>query len=258
MLSGPITLWMVFVSEIVGTTVLVLLGCGVIANVHLRRTAGSNGGWLLISIGWSLAVYAGIVVAYDSGAHLNPAVTLGVMASGQTEFVRGSIPVDALSTTVYLGGQLIGAALGALLVWAVYRAHFDETEDAELIRGVFVTIPRVRGSIVGPVLAEFIGTFLLVFAVLALPRSGDATGLAGLGGLPIALVILGIVVSLGGPTGAALNPARDIAPRIIHAIVPIRAKGTSDWSYAWVPVVAPALGGIAAGASAPLLLPIIG
>ncbi len=246
----------VFASEIVGTAMLLLLGCGVVANIALAKTKGNGGGFLLVNIGWGIAVFAGVIVAYRSGAHLNPAVTLGIVASGAKEFVHG-VPVDALSIGTYLLGQLIGAMVGAFLAWLAYRQHFDAEPVAANKLAVFSTGPGIR-SYGWNLVTEVIGTFVLVFVVIGFGRNGDATGLGSLGALPVALLVIGIGASLGGPTGYAINPARDLGPRIVHALVPIRGKGTSDWAYSWVPILGPIAGGVLAGWSSALLLPVVG
>ncbi|GAA3588798.1 MIP/aquaporin family protein [Klugiella xanthotipulae] len=245
----------IFLSETVGTALLLLLGGGVVANVLLAKSKGKDGGWLLINFGWGLAVYIGVLASYASGAHLNPAVTLGVITSGATEFVPG-IAVTPVSTLTYIAAQMVGAMLGAALVYLSYKKHFDETESQADKLGVFSTGPGIRSS-GWNLVTEVIGTFVLVLMVMAFGRNGDATGLASLGALPVALVVLAIGASLGGPTGYAINPARDLGPRIVHALLPIRGKGGSDWSYAWVPVVGPLLGGALAGWASAFLLPIL-
>ncbi|MFC9918773.1 MIP/aquaporin family protein [Agromyces binzhouensis] len=254
-------LGVLFLSELVGTAMLVLLGCGVVANVALVKTKGYNGGFLLVNIGWGLAVFSGVVVAYASGAHINPAVTLGLVANGATEFGNpafgSTVPVDALSVLTYIGAQLIGAILGAIIVWLAYKQHFDEEPQAANKLGVFSTGPAIR-SYGWNLVTEIIGTFVLVFVVIGFGRNGDASGLAALGALPVALLVIGIGASLGGPTGYAINPARDLGPRIAHAILPIAGKGSSDWSYSWVPVVGPIIGGVLAGWAALVALPILG
>jgi len=253
-------LWKLFLSELVGTAMLVLLGCGVVANVLLAKTKGFNGGFLMITFGWGFAVFAGVIVAYASGAHINPAVTLGLVANGATEFgnaaVGLTVPVNALSVLAYIGAQLIGAILGAVIVWLGYRQHFDEEVPAPLKLIVFSTVPAIR-SYGWNLATEIIGTFVLVFVVIGFGRQGDTSGLASLGALPVALLVVGIGVSLGGPTGYAINPARDLGPRIAHAFLPIKSKGSSDWAYSWVPVVGPIIGGLIAGWSAIWLLPLI-
>jgi glycerol uptake facilitator protein len=254
-------LGIVFLSELVGTAMLVLLGCGVVANVALAKNKGLNGGFLMVNFGWGLAVFAGVIVAYASGAHLNPAVTLGLVANGATEFGNPAfgtgVPVDVVSVLTYLAAQLLGAFLGAVVAWLAYKQHFDAEPEPANKLGVFSTGPAIR-SYGWNLVTEIIGTFVLVFVVIGFGRQGDASGLASLGALPVALLVVGIGASLGGPTGYAINPARDLGPRIAHAILPIRGKGGSDWSYSWVPVVGPIIGGVLAGWAALLLLPILG
>ncbi|WP_322409655.1 MIP/aquaporin family protein [Microbacterium invictum] len=249
-------LGIVFTSEVIGTMLLTLLGCGVVANVALTKTKGFAGGFLLVNFGWGLAVFAGVTVAYISGAHLNPAVTLGLVANGATEFGQG-VPVGPLSILVYIGAQLIGAFIGAVLAWAAYKKHFDAEEDAATKLGVFSTGPAIR-TYGWNLVTEIIGTFVLVFVVIGFGRNGDPSGLAALGALPVALLVVGIGASLGGPTGYAINPARDLGPRIAHAVLPIKNKGGSDWSYSWVPIVGPIIGGVLAGFAAIPLMPILG
>ncbi|NYF15786.1 glycerol uptake facilitator protein [Microbacterium sp. AK009] len=249
-------LGIVFISEVIGTMLLTLLGCGVVANVALTKTKGFAGGFLLVNFGWGLAVFAGVTVAYVSGAHLNPAVTLGLVANGATEFGQG-VPVGPLSILVYIGAQMIGAFIGAVLAWAGYKKHFDAEEDAATKLGVFSTGPAIR-TYGWNLVTEIIGTFVLVFVVIGFGRNGDPSGLAALGALPVALLVVGIGASLGGPTGYAINPARDLGPRIAHAILPIKNKGGSDWSYSWVPIVGPIIGGVLAGFAAIPLMPILG
>jgi glycerol uptake facilitator protein len=235
---------------------LVLLGCGVVANVALIRTKGNNGGFLMVTIGWGLAVFAGVIVSYASGAHINPAVTLGIavnkLAKGETEFVPG-IPIDGASILTYIGAQMIGAIIGAIIVWLAYKQHFDEEPEAGNKLGVFSTGPAIR-SYGWNLLTEIIGTFVLVFVILGFTYGGTP---AELGAIPVAFLVIVIGTSLGGPTGYAINPARDLGPRIAHFILPIKGKGSSDWSYAWVPVVGPIIGGLLAGWSALALLPIL-
>lgn len=246
----------VFLSELVGTAMLVLLGCGVVANVVLAKTKGFNGGFFMITFGWGLAVYAGVLVAFNSGAHINPAVTLGLVASGITDFVPG-LPVTVFSILLYISAQMIGAILGAIVVWLAYKQHFDTESDPASKLAVFSTGPAIR-SYGWNMVTEIIGTFVLVFVVIAFGHNGDASGLAALGALPVALLVIAIGASLGGPTGYAINPARDLGPRIAHFFLPIKGKGSSDWAYAWVPVAGPIVGGLLAGFAAPLLLPVLG
>jgi glycerol uptake facilitator protein len=249
-------LGVVFLSELVGTAMLVLLGCGVVANVALAKNKGHGGGFLMVNFGWGLAVFAGVIVAYASGAHLNPAVTLGLVANGATEFGQG-VPVDVISVLTYIGAQLIGAFLGAVVAWLAYKQHFDAEPEPANKLGVFSTGPAIR-SYGWNLVTEIIGTFVLVFVVIGFGRQGDASGLAALGALPVALLVVGIGASLGGPTGYAINPARDLGPRIAHAVLPIAGKGGSDWAYSWVPVVGPIIGGLLAGWAAIPLLPLLG
>ena len=246
----------VFLSEIVGTAMLVLLGCGVVANVALAKNKGVGGGFLMVTVGWGLAVFAGVIVAYNSGAHINPAVTLGLVASGATEFGAG-VPVNFLSVLVYIAGQFIGAIIGAAVVWLAYKKHFDEEPNPANKLGVFSTGPAIR-SYGWNMATEIIGTFVLVFVVIAFGRQGESGGLAALGALPVALLVVVIGTSLGGPTGYAINPARDLGPRIAHFLLPIKGKGSSDWAYSWVPVVGPVIGGLLAGWASFVLLPILG
>lgn len=242
----------VFLSEVVGTAILVLLGCGVVANNLLAKTKGHGSGTLHINWGWGLAVFAGVVVSYKSGAHLNPAVTFGVVASGAKEFVAG-VPVDAASIATYLAGQMVGAFLGAVVCWLAYKQHFDEDAPEGYKLGVFSTGPEIR-NYGWNFITELIGTFVLVLFILGLGHwSGGQLG--WLGALPVGLLVVGIGTSLGGPTGYAINPARDLGPRIAHAVLPIPNKGSSDWAYSWVPVFGPIVGGVIAGLTAGFLLP---
>ena len=244
-----------FLAEVVGTGLLILLGCGVVANVALTKTKGFNGGFLMVNFGWGLAVYAGVIVALNSGAHLNPAVTIGLVASGATAFGAG-VPVSVVSILAYMLAQLIGAFIGAVLAWLTYKQHFDAEPNPANKLGVFSTGPAIR-SYGWNLLTEIIGTFVLVFVVIGFGRHPAGGGLAALGALPVALLVIGIGASIGGPTGYAINPARDLGPRIAHFVLPIQGKGTSDWSYAWVPVVGPLIGGIIGGWASTLLLPVL-
>jgi len=230
----------IFLAELLGTTILMLLGNGVVANVVLDQTKGKDSGWIVITLGWAIAVFIPVfIVAPFSGAHINPAVTVGLFMSGKLE--AGLIPT-------YFAGQFLGAALGALLVWIMYRPHFDLTKDPGLIRAAFCTDPAVRNPL-NNLISEIIGTFVLVFSVLYITGAtfnGASASLGSLDALPVALIVLGIGLSLGGTTGYAINPARDLGPRIIHAILPISNKGDSDWNYAWIPVVGPFIGAVMA------------
>ncbi len=247
----------IILSEIIGTALLILLGGGVVANVLLTRTKGFAGGTLMITIGWGLAVFAGVTVAYNSGAQLNPAVTLGLVTSGATEFAFG-LPVTFFSVMVYIVSQMVGGILGAVFVWLAYKQHFDAEPDAGNKLAVFSTGPAIR-SYRWNMVTEIIGTFVLVFVIIAFAgdRQGVNGGLAALGALPVALLVIAIGASLGGPTGYAINPARDLGPRIAHAFLPIKGKGSSDWAYSWVPVAGPLIGGSLAGWSSIYLLPIL-
>lgn len=246
----------IFLSETVGTAILILLGTGVVANNLLSKSKGHGAGHLHITWGWGLAVFAGVMVSYASGAHLNFAVTLGVVASGAKNFVPG-VPVNAASIATYLAGQMVGAFIGAVLCWLAYKKQFDEDAPEGYKLGVFSTGPEVR-SYGWNFLTEAIGTFVLVLFILAIGHwngAQTAGSIGWLGALPVGLLVVGIGVSLGGPTGYAINPNRDLGPRIAHAVLPIPNKGSSDWSYAWVPVLGPIVGGVVAGLSAGFLLP---
>ncbi|HSC51975.1 MAG TPA: MIP/aquaporin family protein [Phnomibacter sp.] len=224
-----------FNAEIAGTAILIVLGDGVVANVILNKTKGFNGGLVSITLGWSMAVFVGVFVsAASSGAHLNPAVTIALAYAGKFEWAL--VPQ-------YLAAQMIGAMIGAFLVWLAYKQHFDETPDGDTKLGVFCTAPAKRNSMHN-FLTELIGTFVFMFAVLSLTSSSSSLG--SLAALPVALVVLAIGLSLGGPTGYAINPARDLGPRIMHFLLPIKNKRDSDWSYSWIPVVAPISGAVLA------------
>ena len=233
-----------FTAEFIGTMILVLLGDGVVANVCLKGTKGCNAGWIVITMGWGLGVFTAVVVSKEfSGAHLNPAVTLGLAAAGS--FAAAKIPL-------FLAAQFLGGAAGALLVWLFYRDHYDISTDSGAILGTFATGPAIRRPLTN-VLSEVIGTFVLVLAVLytvglkvTSANADIKVGMGSLGALPVALVVIGIGLSLGGTTGYAINPARDLGPRLVHFLVPIPHKGTSDWAYSWVPVVGPILGALLA------------
>ena len=233
----------VFISELVGTAILLLFGCGVVANVALNKTKGLNGGFLLVNFGWAIGVFAGVFVAYRSGAHINPAVTLGILASGVDEYAP-DVDISFASTLVYLAAQFLGAFLGGVLAWASYKRHFDDTTEPEPLLGVFSTGPAIRDTTWNTV-TEVIGTFVLVFVILMFGYTPS-----GLGPLPAAQLVLGLGNTLGGPTGYAINPARDLGPRVAHAVLPIPHKGSSDWGYSWIPVVGPIIGGVLAGLAA--------
>jgi glycerol uptake facilitator protein len=234
-----------FIGEIVGTMLLILLGNGVVANTLLANTKGNNGGWVVITFAWGFAVYVGVLVAAPiSGAHLNPAVTIGLAVAGK--FSWGSVGT-------YMVGQAIGAAIGSVLIVASYYHHYVATSDNESKLATFATGPAIRKPIFN-FITEMIGTFVLVYAVLHIagptftaPGMDDAViGLGSLGALPVAIIVIVIGMSLGGPTGYAINPARDLIPRLMHMILPIGEKGDGDWSYAWVPVIGPICGAVIA------------
>ncbi len=222
-----------FFGELVGTALLILLGDGVVANVLLKGTKGENAGWIVITFGWGMAVFAAVFcVAAFSGAHINPAVTLGLATAGK--FPWADVPL-------YLIAQFIGGALGAFLTWLHYRPHFLHTEDGNLKLGVFCTAPEIRSGGAN-FISEVIGTFVLVFGVLYM--AAPETGLGALDALPVGLLVLAIGLCLGGTTGYAINPARDLSPRVMHALLPLgKGKRDSDWGYAWIPVLGPFAGG---------------
>jgi glycerol uptake facilitator protein len=224
----------IFGAEVIGTAILILLGDGVVAGTLLARSKAENAGWIVITFGWGMGVALAVfAVGQFSGAHLNPAVTLGFATIGNTDW--SDVPE-------YLGGEFVGAFIGAVLVYLAYVNHWGATEDPGLKLAVFCTAPAIRNTVAN-IITEVIGTFLLVFGVLAI-FADEATAETGLGALIVGLLVFAIGMSLGGPTGYAINPARDLAPRIAHALLPIPGKGPSDWSYAWIPVLAPIAGGI--------------
>jgi glycerol uptake facilitator protein len=203
--------------------------------VVLNKTKGNNGGWIVITLGWSVAVFVAVFIsAAQSGAHLNPAVTIGLATAGKFDWAL--VPI-------YIAGQFCGAMIGAFLVWVTYKKHFDETSDADAKLAVFCNSPAIP-NIPFNLATEIIGTFALVFGVLFI--TGADVKLGSLDALPVALLVLGIGLSLGGPTGYAINPARDLGPRIMHFILPIKDKGSSGWGYSWIPVVGPVIGGLIA------------
>jgi glycerol uptake facilitator protein len=234
-------------AEFVGTMLLVLLGDGVVANVVLNRTKGENSGWIVITVGWGVAVTMAVyAVGRISGAHLNPAVTLGLAAIGS--FPWADVPG-------YVAAQMIGAFAGAVLVWLTYLPHWQVTSDPGAKLGVFATGPAIRNPPAN-LITEIVGTAVLLFGILAiaanaqtLSKPGDVdlsfVFSRGLQPLLVGVLVLGIGLSLGGPTGYAINPARDLGPRLAHAVLPIPGGGASDWEYAWIPVVGPIVGGVA-------------
>lgn len=256
-MNPPVDLMTVFISELVGTALLITLGVGVVATNLLPKSKGRDGGWLMICFGWGLGVFVGVIASQPSGAHINPAVTIGLLASGADQYAPG-VAITPASTVVYLIAQLLGAMIGATVAWLAYKNHYDEDLDPAAKRGTFCTAPEIRRP-GWNVLTEIIGTFVLVFTVIAAGTIGDAevptpAGLGWLSALGVALLVVSIGASLGGPTGYAINPARDLGPRIMHALLPIKGKGDSDWGYAWVPIVGPLVGGALAGVASLLLL----
>ncbi len=234
-------------AEFIGTFLLILLGNGVVANVVLKDTKGHNGGWIVISLGWGLGVFVAVAVAGPvSGAHINPAVTLGLALAGLFSWSQ---------VVPYILAQMAGAAAGAFTVWLFYRHHFNRTEDPGAQLGCFSTGPAIRKT-TNNFISELIGTFVLIFVILyiaepSLSLGGDVEaniGLGTLGALPVALLVTAIGLSLGGTTGYAINPARDLGPRIMHTLLPMDHKGSSDWRYAWVPILGPISGAALAAA----------
>lgn len=224
-----------FISELTGTALLIVLGDGVVANVILNKTKGNGGGWIVITFGWAIAVFVGVYAsAASSGAHLNPAVTIALASLGKFEWA--TVPV-------YIAAQLLGAMLGSTLVWIVYKDHFEATADKGTQLAVFCTGPAIRNTL-SNLVSEIIGTFVLILGVLFLVAPSNSLG--GLDALPVALLVLGIGLGLGGTTGYAINPARDLGPRIMHAILPVKGKGGSDWQYSWIPIVGPVVGSLLA------------
>ncbi len=226
-----------FFAEFIGTAIILVFGGGVVANVILNKTKGNNSGWIVITFGWAVGVFTGVFIAAPfSGAHLNPAITLALV------IVHKFSPALVLT---YITAQVLGAMFGAFLVWLAYKKHFDATEDGDVKLAIFCTAPNIRHYGYN-LITEIIGTFVLTLAVLYMAAPG--IGLGALNALPVALVVLGLGLSLGGPTGYAINPARDLGPRIMHFLLPIPLKRNSDWSYAWVPIVGPFVGAaLAAG-----------
>ena len=220
-----------FFAEFFGTAMILVFGSGVVSNVLLNKTKGNNSGWIVISFGWTVGVFTGVLIAADvSGAHLNPAVTLALVIAGK--FSASLMPL-------YITAQVLGAMFGSGLAWLAYKKHFDATDDADAKMAVFCTSPNIR-SYWYNFITEVIGTYILALAVLYMAKPD--VGLGALNALPVALVVLGLGLSLGGPTGYAINPARDIGPRIMHFLLPIHKKRDSDWKYSWVPIVGPMVG----------------
>lgn len=227
-----------FTSELIGTMFLILLGNGVVANVLLKGTKGNNGGWMVITTGWALAVFVGVVISTPySGAHLNPAVTLGLAIAGKFAWSKvGS----------FILAQLIGSIIGSFVVWIVYRDHFNTTDYPDTKLAVFCTGPAIHNKVFN-LLSEIVGTFVLVFVIFhftnaEIPDKKTLVGLGSLGAIPVTFLVWAIGLSLGGTTGYAINPARDFGPRLMHSILPIKGKGSSNWKYAWIPILGPFIG----------------
>jgi glycerol uptake facilitator protein len=224
-----------FIGEIVGTAILIILGDGVVANVLLNKTNGFNSGWIVITTGWAMAVFTAVIVsASSSGAHLNPAVTIALAVAGK--FSWSLVPE-------YILAQLIGSMIGAFIVWIAYKPHFDATDNPGYKLAVFCTGPAIRNPLYN-LITEIIGTLVFIVAVLHIISHTDTLG--SISALPVAFVVFAIGLSLGGPTGYAINPARDLGPRIVHAILPIKGKGTSDWQHSWIPIIGPIIGAVIA------------
>lgn len=229
-----------YIFEFIGTAMLILIGNGVVANLVLKGTKGPDLGWIGIALAWGIAVFIGVFISADaSGAHLNPAVTIGLATAGKFawELVPG-----------YICAQVLGAMMGNILVWLTYKKQYEQTEDSAAILATFCTAPAIRSPFWN-VVSETVGTFALVFGVFFIAGGSfgeEAISLGSLDALPVALLVIGIGFGLGGPTGYAINPARDFGPRLLHAILPLKNKGTSDWSYAWVPIVGPIIGAMLA------------
>ncbi|MEX0273687.1 MAG: MIP/aquaporin family protein [Flavobacteriaceae bacterium] len=229
-----------YLYELVGSCMLILLGNGVVANELLKGTKGHGAGWLSITLAWGLAVFVAVYISADySGAHLNPAVTIGLATAGKFAWTK---------VGGYIVAQILGCMLGSTIVWLTYKKHYDSTEETDLVKATFCTAPAIRTPFWNFV-TEAIGTFTLVFGVfyIASGSFGEETiSLGSLDALPVGLLVLVIGLALGGPTGYAINPARDLGPRLLHAILPLKNKGDSDWGYAWVPVMGPIVGAVIA------------
>src|SRR4051812_30430351 len=233
-----------FTAELIGTMLLIILGNGVVANVVLKGTKGNNGGWMVITTGWALAVYVGVVIATPfSGAHLNPAVTIALAIVGKFAWNK---------VILFILAQLIGSVIGATIVWLVYRDHFNATNDPNTEMAAFCTAPAIHNRLFN-LLSEIVGTFVLVFVIFyftnaEITAQKTPIGLGSLGAIPVAFLVWSIGLSLGGTTGYAINPVRDLGPRIVHALLPIKQKGSSNWKYAWVPIIGPFIGAAIAAA----------
>lgn len=240
-LTPPLSGGQIFMSEFLGTAVLLLLGGGVVAAAILPKTKGNGGGWLLINFGWGFAVFAGVYVAYATGGHLNPAVTLakvvGNIINPEVELSAG-VPVTGMNIAIYVLAQFLGAFVGAVVMWLTYKTHFDEDCDPATKLAVFSTGPAIR-NYGWNLVTEIVGTAMLILWIYVSGYTESA-----LGPLGVAIIIVVIGNSLGGPTGYAINPARDLGPRIAHFVLPIKGKGDSDWAYSWVPIVGPLIGAV--------------
>lgn len=224
-----------FIYEFLGTGILILFGNGVVANVVLQNSKGQNSGWIVITFGWAMAVFLGVLVSVKgSGGHLNPAVTFTMAYLGR---------LDWALVPVYLAGQMLGGMAGSLLVWIAYKKHFDATDNPDAKLAVFCTHPAIRHPFYN-LMTEIIGTFGLIICVLFIASPASAMG--SIEALPVAFIVLGVGLSLGGPTGYAINPVRDLAPRIMHFILPVKGKRNSDWGYALIPIIGPVIGGLLA------------
>ena len=234
-----------FLGEFIGTMLLIIMGDGVVANVVLNKTKGNNSGWIVITFGWAMAVFLGVYASNQLGGsgHLNPAVTVAMTVFN--DFDSSLLPA-------YILAQFAGAIVGATIVWLAYKQHFDETHDSNAKLAVFCTGPAIR-NVFYNLMTEIIGTFILVFGAMAMSKPEYKLG--ALDALPVALLVLSIGLSLGGPTGYAINPARDLGPRIAHFILPIKNKRNSDWGYSWIPVIGPVLGAMLAAYLYKLIIP---
>jgi glycerol uptake facilitator protein len=225
-----------FIAELVGTALLLFFGCSVVANVLLSKSKGEGAGWLVINFGWAIAVFIGVSATIKiSGAHLNPAVTLAVAV----------LENDWSKVPTYIPAQFLGAMLGSAAAWLIYKQHFDATDNADLKLAVFCNTPAINNTLYN-FITEAVSTFAFVLAIFLMGDNKGQFDIGVLGALPVALLVLGVGNSLGGPTGYAINPARDFGPRIMHFVLPIKGKGSSGWTYSWIPVVAPIVGGILA------------
>lgn len=225
-----------FIGEFIGTMLLIILGCGVVANVVLSKTKGNNSGWIVITLGWGMAVFLGVnaSTALGGGGHLNPAVSIAMAATGSMTVVK---------MLLYIAAQFLGAIAGANIVYLSYKQHFDETTDKDAQLAVFCNAPAIRNTRFN-LITEIVGTFVLVLGASLFSKHASSNG--ALEALPVALLVLAIGLSLGGPTGYAINPARDLGPRISHFILPIKNKRDSDWGYSWIPVIGPIIGALIA------------